>query len=214
VRARLSLQDLPSLEYLAVACRLEPEIDAGLARFEETHSRANVALRFLLNQDASAEHLRVRAEEERQMQAGLLRAALMEYVGMEDCLPGDLRRMGLPGPALRINDTGSAMLVLLRELRHVHVHVGQTRFERREQTAVFHVPNREVLEVTLPVLTIPRADLEQLRDSRHSSRYHADELAAAIDWLDVAQGHWGIRLVVQAAINDYARRILAVHGAG
>jgi hypothetical protein len=214
MRVRMSLGGLPSMESFAVAVRLEPDLDVSLARFEETHARAAVALRFLLYQDSSAEHLRVPVDEERQMQAGLLRAALMEYVGMEDCLPGDLRRMGLPGPALRITDTGSAMLVLLRELRHVHVHVGQTHFSRREQTAIFRIPDREAMEITMPVLTIPRADLEQLHDPRHSKRFYSGELAAAIDWLDAAQSHWGIRHVVQAAINDYGRRIVAAHGAG
>lgn len=213
MRVRLSLDRLPSFNSSTVAIRLEPRVDADLSRFADTHSRACVALRFLQRQSSPADHLGVRRDEERQMQAGYLRAALMEYVGMEDCLPGDLRRLSQRGPALRISDTGSAMLILLRELRHVHVHLGQVQLIHREQPALICARNREI-KYMATVLTVPMTDLERLLEPRHAKKFHASELRAAVDWLNEAQNHWGMAEVVQAAINDYGRRIVNAHSAG
>ena len=148
------------------------------------------------------------------MHAAYLRAALMEFVGMEDCLPGDLRRLGQKRAALRMYDTGNAMLIMLRELRHVHVHVGCARTIRAEREAIIRSRNRDDVETTVDVITVPRSDLEQLRDARHSKRFQSGELLAAIEWLDEAQGQWGIRDVVVSAVNEWAREILRAHGAG
>ena len=130
----------------------------------------------------------------------------MEFVGMEDSLPTDLRALGINKPPLRIWDTKHAMLMLLRELRHIHIHVGRSKFLHRNKAAVFRGFGKE-LETNVVVRTIPKQDLDQLMVGRRAKHCNEHELRAAIDWLEESQNNWGIHDVVHAAINTYARLI-------
>ena len=125
---------------------------------------------------------------------------------MEDSLPTDLRSLGINKPALRIWDTNNAMLILLRELRHIHIHVGRTKFHSRDKAVVFRGFDKE-LETNVVIRTIPKQDLEQLTTGRRAKNFKEHELQAAIEWFENSQSHWGIRDVVQMAVNTYARLI-------
>lgn len=177
VKVQISLENLPTFETSPIFCCLDDDVERELRRFVNVFERASVALRFLQNEGASADQLHVRKEEEEQMQAAYLRASLMEFVGMEDSLPTDLRALGINKPALRIWDTNNAMLILLRELRHVHIHVARTKFLRRNKVAVFRGFDRE-LETNVVIRTIPKHDLDQLTTGRRAKHFTRHELRA------------------------------------
>ncbi len=206
----ISTAGLPSFETTPLWCRLDDDVELGLAAFPSVLERASVGLRFLQQEGGTPESMGVRPEELERMQAGYLRAALMEFVGMEDSLPLDLRSAKSSKPPLRIYHTGSAMLILLKELRNIHIHVSGTKFQQREQPAILRGPD-QVIETTFVVRTIPRADLDRIMDGRSARHFNRHELEAAISWLDTAQYRWGFHDVVQAAINAYGRAILARH---
>ena len=206
MKVHISLENLPTFETSPVFCCLDDDVERDLQRFVNVFERASVALRFLQNEGASGDYLHVRKEEEEQMQAAYLRASLMEFVGMEDSLPTDLRSLGINKPALRIWDTNNAMLILLRELRHIHIHVGRTRFLRRDKAVVFRGFGKE-LETNVVICTIPKQDLGQLTTGRRAKNFKKHELQAAIEWLDNSQSNWGIHDVVLTAVNTYARLI-------
>ena len=206
MKVQMLLTELPMFEASPIFCCLDDDVERDLQKFVNIFERASVALRFLQNEGADASQLNVRKEEEEQMQAAYLRASLMEFVGMEDSLPTDLRALGIYKPPLRIWDTKNAMLILLRELRHIHIHVGRSKFLRRNKAAVLRGFEKE-LETHVVVRTIPKQDLDQLVVGRRAKNFHKHELRAAIDWLDESQNNWGIHDVVHAAVNTYARLI-------
>ena len=137
----------------------------------------------------------------------------MEFVGMEDSLPTDLRELGIEMPPLRIWDTKNAMLILLRELRHIHIHVGRSKFLRQSKAAVFRGFGKE-LETDVVARTIPKQDLDQLMVGRRANHFNKQELRAAIDWLEESQNNWGINDVVHAAVNTYASLIIMEYASG
>jgi hypothetical protein len=140
----------------------------------------------------------------------VLRAALMEFAGMEEALGSDLDGSSSP---LQIRDTRNAMLVVLRELRNIQVHLVSTEFRAEKRRAVLRWKGMEGEdhETELTALMIPRDDLEKLKDPRNSSRYEPQDFAKAVDWLADAQEHWGICDVVFRGIWAYAEAVADAH---
>jgi hypothetical protein len=208
---KLKFDKLPSFETSPVFCLLDAETDAALRALPNVHARAVAALRFRQNIAGDAEHLHVTSDHIPIMQVAYLRAALMEYVGMEEVLPIDLAARGRQEKPFRISDTHDAMLIVLRELRHVQLQLVNTVFEISSVTALFR-PGSEEHRADLPVLTVPRADLMQLKALRNASRFDPSEWACAIEWFADAQAKWGVDDVVRAGVQRYADALIAHYG--
>lgn len=206
-KVRLSFEGLPSFESTPLFFTLENGVDARLRTLPATYARCNAALRFMSNIGADADHLHVRAEEVEGMRVAYLRAALMEFVGMEEALVIDL---GREPPPMRISRTQNAMLVALRELRNVQVHLIRSDLLSSKRSAVWRYQGREESH-DLTALTIPRQDLDRLKDPRTASYCDRTDFRRAVDWLADAQEHWGIADVVMRGIWAYAEAIVDAH---
>jgi len=103
----------------------------------------------------------------------------MEYAGTEEALGLDLDRDTVP--PLRIRATKNAMLVVLRELRNVQIHLVRTEFLSAKRFAISRLGGEE-REHELTVLTIPRNDLESLRDARNATYCNLSDFEHAVDW--------------------------------
>jgi hypothetical protein len=221
----LNLDGLPVFVSTPMFCCIDTDIENALKPLSDTYSRVRCASRFLQRFGASVEFLNVMEDERLIMWGGYLRAALMEYAGMEDSVRSDLRRLGVRESDVVVDKTGNALLILLRELRNLHVHVVQNAFDIRHKNAVLRSLNEnrdERLSRSLgqednsdtSVITIPRLDLDQLIAARGSRRFDRAELLTAIDWLDDVQHRWGVRDVVLAAIEQYSEIIVRAIPAG
>lgn len=205
----LRLDMLPRFETSPLFCTLEPNTEAALRQLPNAYERAVAALRFRQCIGGGKDALRVSENDVRIMQVAYLRAALMEYVAIEEVLPIDLGKRGFGEKPLRILDTGNAMLILLRELRHLQLHRVNTTFRSTSRSAILRTRNKEQeFETDLTILTIPIADLCQLKTLRNAVRFAPDELDAAISWFSHAQSQWGVGDVVQSGIQVYASEIV------
>jgi hypothetical protein len=144
------------------------------------------------------------------MKVAYLRAALMEFVAMEEVLPVDLERRSLSENPLRIKSTGLAHLIILRELRHLHLHLATKTFEMQQRDAVLGFGEEEI-NTTLSIQLIPYEDLLKLKDLRNANMYESDELEAAITWLNDAQSIWGIGDVLQKGVQKYADALVSAY---
>jgi hypothetical protein len=203
----LLFDELPTFEDTPLFFSLDNDVDQRLRTLPGTYSRCNAALRFNSWVNASADSLGVREEELASMQVSCLRAALMEFAGMEEALGSDIDRLS---PPLRIRDTKNAMLVVLRELRNIQIHLVMTELLSTKRSGVFCWQEQEQ-QHELTALMIPRADLDKLKDSRNSSHYDRTDLSRAVDWLAQAQEHWGIHDVVRSGIWAYAKAVVDAH---
>lgn len=152
--------------------------------------------------------MRVSEEHYPHMRVAYLRAALMDYVGMEEVLPVDIAARGGDQTPMKITDTANGMLVVLRELRHVQLHLVNAPLESRLKSAVFRAGEREIA-TEVEVDTIPTSDLCQILSLRNAARYETRSLEASIEWFDDAQRKWGVGDVLQAGIQTYAAAIVA-----
>jgi hypothetical protein len=212
-KLKLRLDGLPKFETSPLFVTLETSTEAALKRLPNAYERAVAALRFCQNIGADGESLRVSEDHVHIMQVAYLRAALMEYVAIEEVLPVDLKTSCIEEEPLRIFDTGNAMLVLLRELRYVQLHLVNTLFDSSKRSAVLRTKKEDWDHKTeLTILTIPSADLQQLKTLRNASRFDRDELDAAISWFSYAQAQWGIQDVVLCGIRAYATALVQRYG--
>lgn len=206
-KIKLLFNDLPTFEGTPLFFTLEDDIDRRLRTLSNTYAKCNVALRFNSWASADAKALGVRDDELASMRAGCLRAALMEFAGMEEALASDVNDSV---PPLRIRDTKNAMLVVLRELRNIQIHVIGTELRSAKRSAVLRWNDQEH-QHELTALLIPHSDLDKLKDSHNSSRYDRADFDRAVDWLAQAQEHWGILDVVREGIWAYAKAIVNAH---
>lgn len=210
---KLRLDGLPNFETSPLFLTLEPSTEAALRKLPNVYERAVAALRFCQRIGADKEILGVSEDHLHIMQVAYLRAALMEYVAIEEVLPIDLITRGLGEEPLRILDTGNAMLILLRELRHLQLHLVNTSFDSISKSAVLRTIKKErEFETELTILTIPTADLRQLKTLRNAARFDPEELDAAISWFSYAQAQWGIGDVVLCGIRVYTTAVVQRYG--
>lgn len=212
-KSKLRLDGLPHFETSPLFLTLEPSTEEALKQLPNAYERAVAALRFCQRIGADKESLGVSEDHLHIMQVAYLRAALMEYVAIEEVLPIDLKTRGLEKEPLKIFDTGNAMLILLRELRHLQLHLVNTLFNSISRSAVLQTKRKDKeFETDLTILTIPIADLRQLKTLRNASRFDPKELDAAISWFSYAQAQWGIGDVVLCGIRLYTTAVVQRYG--
>ena len=212
-RYQLRLDGLPNFETSPLFCTLEPSTEAALRQFPNAYERAVAALRFCQRIGGGKDALGVSEDHVCIMQVAYLRVALMEYVAIEEVLPLDLVMHGFGEEPFRILDTGNAMLIPLRELRHLQLHLVNTTFKTTSRSAVLRTRDKpEEFETNLTILTIPSADLRQLKTLRNAARFDPDELDAAISWFTHAQSQWGIGDVMRSGIQVYAAEVVQRYG--
>jgi hypothetical protein len=203
----LLFDELPTFERTPLFFSLDDDVDQRLRTLPGTYAKCNAALRFNSCVAANAKTLGVREEELPSMQVAYLRAALMEFAGMEEALNSDLNGSS---PPLRLRDTRNAMLVVLRALRNIQVHLVRTTLPSAKRAAVLRW-NQQEYQHELTALMIPQADLDKLKESRNTSHYDRADFNRAVDWLAQAQEHWGIHDVVREGIWAYARAVVDAH---
>jgi hypothetical protein len=206
-KVKLEIDELADFESSSIWCRLRTTTRQSLRGLPHVYEHSVAALRFC--QQIGSPHA-VSEEDRDIMKVAYLRAALMEFVAMEEVLPVDLERRSLNENPLRIKSTGSAHLIILRELRHLHLHLATKTFEEQQRDAVLRFGEKEI-NTTLSIELIPYEDLLKLKDLRNANMYDSDELDAAITWLNKAQSNWGIGDVLQKGVQKYADALVSVY---
>lgn len=208
-KIKLSFDGLPHFATSPFFCSLKPSTELALKNLPNAYERAVAALRFCQNIGGGKDALGVSEEHVRIMQVAYLRAALMEYVAIEEVLSIDLSMRDTGEEPLRIRNTGNAMLILLRELRHLQLHLLNTEFKSSSRFAFTRTRSKVYeFETEVAILTIPDADLLQLKTLRNAARFDEEELSKAIAWFSNAQSQWGIGDVMLSGIQTYADKIV------
>lgn len=105
----LLFDELPTFERTPLFFSLDDDVDQRMLTLPNTYARCNAALRFNSCAHAKSDMLGVREEELPSRQTAYLRAALMEFAGMEEALGSDLDGSSAP---LLTRDTRNAMPVV------------------------------------------------------------------------------------------------------
>lgn len=197
---RLSIDEPPYFESTPIFCSLKKETEEALRNLPRVYHRSVAALRF---RQQISNPQSVSDEDKEIMKVAYLRAALMEFVAMEEVLRFDIEERGLNETPLKMADTECAMLILLRELRHLQLHLVTTSFSVERREAVYRDGEKEMGTI-LTINLVPYEGLRQIKQLHNARRFAAYELDAAIEWLNKAQLNWGIDDVLQRGVQKYA----------
>jgi len=205
---RLDLSNLPTFEKTSIFCNLDTTTEIELKEFPNVFQRATAAMRFCQYMGGG---IVVNDNDRDLMRVACLRASLMEFAGMEEVLPLDLSQRGNSDEAFKIFETGNVLLILLKELRNLQLHLINTSFTREDREAVSYSSIIEPRYTSFPIHMIPMDDLLQLKNLKNAPKYDESQLKTAIEWLNDAQRHWGIRDVLQTGVESYARLIVETY---
>jgi len=197
---RLCIDEPPYFESTLIFSSLEKETKKALRNLPQVYQRSVASLRF---RQQISDPQSVSDEDKEIMKVAYLRASLMEFVAMEDVLCFDLAERGLNETPLKMADTECAMLILLRELRHLQLHLVTTSFSEARKEAVYRGGEEEIRTVRT-INLVPYDDLRKIKQLKNAKRFATHELDAAIEWLNKAQLNWGIGDVLQRGIQKYA----------
>ena len=111
---------LPTLEVGHAWFQLDDHVKSALAVFPNVLIRAECALRFVIMR---LDYLKSDPNKAEQMRDACLRAALAEFVSMQDMLSYDLKAAKVKGSSFRCNHSRNPLLHIIHELRNLHIHL-------------------------------------------------------------------------------------------
>lgn len=189
---------LPRLDSYRVFLSLDAEIKKALAKLPETLARANGACHYCheIRDDGRAIEARESA----------LRSALAEFVSMEESLGRDLSSAGIGAAPVKITESQSPLLHIVRELRNLEIHLQTSRLKSVVKE-VTYVGDNYQLNIWVAG-DITESDFMKLRNAR---RYKRDDLVKMVEWSNRAQKKWGIDQLIYRAIVEYCRMIIKVY---
>jgi hypothetical protein len=173
--------------------------------------RAQNAVRFAWFSEGDAWLMRCLEPEEDRLRAGFFRAALAEFVSIEDILPLDLTARGITKQRLRLNETPNPHLHVFRELRNHEIHLRQSPFSREERDMwwgrIEHPEEATLRRISIWILdNITVESFSQLHNVKRN--YNHEEVCKLIDWLNQSQAIWGIQQLFLIAVEDYCRELI------
>ena len=196
---------LPDLTYSTWIYNLGSDIDEGLKPLPETLKRAKTAMRCVYEL-ACGENYSHRKEAH-------FRAALAEFVAMEETLGRNLHQSGIMLRPLRCTDTADPVLHIVKALRNLETHLQSSDLSSFETTYWFGPidkpeEGKEMNHVVWFINDITPTAFSMLRNAQ---RYDSDDVAKLLNWFNKAQKLWGVYELIRLAILRYSKQIIATY---
>lgn len=203
----LDFQLLPVPRFSRAFMRLDDDVAAGIAPLKRLSERARNAVRFALWSAGTSETLRCPASEVRYLREGCFRAALTEFVSMEEVQSLDYKDQGLSKTPLKLNDTSDPILHLFREIRNLEVHLQQSELRSVQRDFMWGDIDRptEATDISMLIWSLEGVTPQSFGSLRNAKNYTADQIAKMTSWLNTTQKEWGIQELFVLAVENYCR---------
>ena len=181
-----------------------------LAAFPESRDRADSAMYFAYRASCSDKALYADSETAIRRREAYFRAALAEFVSIEEALTRDLARKGVSQKAVKIRESTNPLLHLMRLFRHLWIHLTSPRLNSRQVEAAWSGAQPEDFDIT--VWLVSDLSIKALDGLRDAKRYSQDQLEKMVTWFNQAQEKWGASYLLEIAITEYVRLICQQYG--
>ena len=185
---------LPSVDVGRTFWSLPPEISTGIENYPETLLRAKAAVHFCrlppYPERTGDENLRLRE--------AYLRAALGEFVTMEETLRSDCPTTN----PRRIVDSRNPLLHIIKQLRNLQFHLQTSTLTPEQQRVLFMGDEHDMDIYYIGDLEI--TDFDKLNDAR---RYKDSDKIQMLAWFNESQRVWGTADLVRRAVEAFASEI-------
>jgi hypothetical protein len=199
----LDLAKLPEVRSKRIALSISDDLKERMRVLPRCLDRALNATRFAFWSSCGANVLICPQRELAGLRDGCFRAALAEFVSIEEVMRLDMDDAGGRDRQLRMDETDDPKLHLFRLLRHHEIHLAHSRLSATEKE--FLVGEKSIL---LPVWSLEEISTQSLMRVRNAKRYTPSDIKAMVDWLDVNQRDWGIQHLFLLAVESYCENLV------
>lgn len=204
----INIHNFPTIDHGHVCASLNKKVQNKLHKFPQTYSRAECAISFCWFISGGKDTLfHDDLNRRNRLREGFLRAALAEFVSMEETLIRDLDNTNSTKTAIKINNSSNPLLHILRELRNLEIHLNSSTLSADQRDFMWK-PFGEERNVTTNVWYIDNlqpSDFLQLRNARN---YNLTELEMCINRFLAEQKEWGIQEMIIRGVNSYSEEII------
>lgn len=204
----INIYNFPTIDHGHVFVSLNEKVENKLPTFPQTYSRAECAMRFCWFISGGEDTLfHGDLDRRNRLREGFLRAALAEFVSMEESLVRDLDNIDSTKPAIKINNSSNPLLHILRELRNLEIHLNSSTLSA-EQRDFMWKPFGEERNITTNVWYIDNLQLSDFLKLRNAKNYSLVELEVCVNHFLVEQKKWGIIEMIIRGVNSYSEEII------
>ena len=136
-----------------------------------------------------------------------LRAALVEFVSIEYVLPQELKALAINIATPRIQHSHNPLLHVVAALRHMNVHLTASDLSESRRLAVWPISPTPI-EFTYRMWVVQPLAPEDL-NRRQGPKFASADVDRMRSWFSSAQAEWGVHNLVQHAIIEYSKFIVA-----
>lgn len=205
---KLDFRQLPVLDNKrSWLCDLGDNRKNSLVIFKHVFERASCALHF-----TSKFH----SEDDEIIKKGLLRAAISEFVSMEEVLKidSDINNISLD-PLLIIN-TENPLLHIVKQLRNYNIHIGSSIIDYASETkrifgTIEDFEKGTGYEYTDREAVISNLDIAEFNKLKDAKKYYQSDKIKIIEWFNQNQIKWGVDHLIYLAILDYCDEIITYY---
>ena len=174
----LDFATLPDIAFGHAFFQLDDEVVRDIARLGRVSARAKNAVRFAYWSGASGEMLRCTEGEAQQLREGCFRAALTEFVSIEEVQKLDYVEIGIVREPMKLNDTPSPLLHIFRELRNLEVHLRQSGLRKVPKDVLWGHINQptEATPITISVWVLDGLTSQSFLALRNARYYRQDQI--------------------------------------
>lgn len=185
-------------------CQLGDKRMNSLKLFNQVFERAECALYFTA---------KFHSESNQIVKKGLLRAAVSEFVSIEEVIKIDTELNNISLTPLLINKTENPLLHIVKQLRNYNIHLGSSIINYTEETkrsfgtldnfksgTGYEYIDNEAIITNLDII-----EFNKLKDAKY---YSDKDKVDIIKWVNENQNRWGVDHLIYLATLDYCDRII------
>lgn len=200
---------MPSLESCPVFIAFDEDASEALVPYPSVRNRALTTIRFAWYVSQESRELHCHEDETVAIREGFLRAALAEFVGMEEMVK---RVVPVGVQPHRIHDSKKPLLHILRELRNHELHLRSSPMSSATRNVLFRFgirPEDPPKEFELTIWFVEGVTVTSFKALRNACRYSNDDIVRLVEWFNAAQRKWGVNHLIWLAVHDYAREVIS-----
>lgn len=188
----LDFNQLPHISHCTAIFELPVSIACVLQHYPNTYDRALSALYFAL-QIVKESTSTIKLRE------GHMRAAIAEYVSMEETIDVDTKKTGF----YKIVNSKNPLLHIVKQLRNMQIHILTSKLASATESVTYCGHEFEMQFWSVQAIT--QKDFDKLR---YKDRYLLADKVEMIEWFNKNQLELGIQEIILQAVLFYSRELV------
>jgi hypothetical protein len=179
--------------------RIEEHREKTLKYFDQTLNRIKAIMKFLFLFSPESDLI---------YKTAYLRAALAEFVSIEEVLANDLKINNIKTKAIKIKDTQNPLFHILKQLRNFNIHIGSSRIGYSDPTMVTYGKGEKSFDAEIEFPIIDNFNIIEFNKLQDAKCFDEIDKEIMVEWFNQYQRVWGVAHLVYVATLMYCDEII------